>query len=79
MFILFILYISDSEFIFKLTGSSNITSLPGIYSDSPVNSESLFENVPIGTLKKLYNYFFMDFLLFNYTIDSFLIKDRINV
>ena len=65
----------DSQFIFDLTGSSDITRLPGIYSDSPIkqnSTESFFEKVPKTTIKKLFNYYFMDFLLFNYTIDSFL-------
>lgn len=66
---------ADAAFIFAQSGVSNLTFLPGIYSDSPLQTHSVtdfFTNVPEKIVKKLYNIYFMDFVMFNYTINEYL-------
>ena len=43
----------------------------------PVEREpaaEFFHNVPTNVIKKLYNIYFMDFLMYNYTVDDYLSK-----
>ena len=52
-----------------------LTHLPGQYSDSPLLSSGLidfYRDIPKDIIKKLYKIYFVDFLLFGYSIDEFL-------
>ena len=56
----------------QLTGS---THLPGQYVDSPLLESSLvdhFSGLPRSLIEKLYQIYYDDFLLFNYSIDEFI-------
>ena len=49
----------------------------GMYDDSPLRSKSTADyfkeaDLPKKVIQELYSFYFMDFLLFNYTIDEFL-------
>ena len=51
------------------------THLPGQYVDSPLLSSSLvdhFQGMPRSLIEKLYQIYYDDFLLFNYSIDEFI-------
>jgi len=68
---------ADAAFLFNHINVKNLTYLPGIYSDSPLQRHSVtdfFLNVPDAVIKKLYNVYFMDFVMYNYTIDEYLTK-----
>jgi hypothetical protein len=68
---------ADAAFIYRQSGVNNLTYLPGIYSDSPLQSHSVtdfFVGVPDSVIKKLYITYFMDFVMYNYTIDEYLSK-----
>ena len=48
-----------------------------MYDDSPLRSKSTADyfkqaDLPRKVIEELYSFYFMDFLLFNYTIDEFL-------
>lgn len=65
----------DSQFILQKMNLDKLTYLPGQYNNSLVKShgaEDYFVNTSKSTIKKLYNIFFMDFVMYNYTIDEFL-------
>ena len=60
------------QMIFQMNGE---THLPGQYTDSPLLSTSLvdqFRGLPRSLIEKLYKIYFMDFLLFDYSIDEFI-------
>ena len=60
------------QIIFQMNGE---THLPGQYTDSPLLSTSLvdqFRGLPRSLIEKLYKIYFMDFLLFDYSIDEFI-------
>ena len=55
----------------------NLNLFEGMYDDSPLRSKSTADyfkeaDLPKKVLEELYSFYFMDFLLFNYTIDEFL-------
>ena len=61
-----------TNLLLQLTGR---THLPGQYVDSPLLTSSLidqFRGLPRSLIEKLYEIYFDDFLLFNYSIDEFI-------
>jgi len=72
---------SDAQFLLEYKKLHGLTYLPGQYNDSPLLSTSLvenFANIPRETIEKLYKIYFMDFVLFDYSIDEFLQKPEKN-
>jgi len=66
---------SDADFVTELNQLNGETHLPGQYTDSPLLSSSLvdqFRGLPRSLIEKLYKIYFMDFLLFDYSIDEFI-------
>ena len=66
------LEVSSLITFFQLNGE---THLPGQYTDSPLLSTSLvdqFRGLPRSLIEKLYKIYFMDFILFDYSIDEFI-------
>ena len=66
---------ADASFILAKNRIENLTYLPGQYSDSLVKekgAEDYFVDVDEKIKKTIYNIYFMDFVMFNYTIDEYL-------
>ena len=66
---------ADATFILEKNDIQHLTYLPGQYSDSLVKekrAEDYFVGVDEATIKTIYNIYFMDFVMFNYTIDEYL-------
>lgn len=66
---------ADAAFILDKNGVSHLTYLPGQYADSLVKEKraaDYFVGVDKETIKTIYNIYFMDFVMFNYTIDEYL-------
>lgn len=66
---------SDAEFFTEYKQLNGTTHLPGQYMDSPLLSSSLvdhFQGMPRSLIEKLYQIYYDDFLLFNYSIDEFI-------
>ncbi|CAG5091508.1 Oidioi.mRNA.OKI2018_I69.PAR.g13084.t1.cds [Oikopleura dioica] len=66
---------TDAEFVTECAQLKGLTHLPGQYSDSPLLSSGLidfYKDIPEEIIKKLYKIYFVDFLLFGYSIDEFL-------
>jgi len=66
---------SDAEFFTEYKELNGTTHLPGQYVDSPLLSSSLvdhFQGMPRSLIEKLYQIYYDDFLLFNYSIDEFI-------
>ena len=62
----------QANLMIQLNGT---THLPGQYVDSPLLSSSLvdhFQGMPRSLIEKLYQIYYDDFLLFNYSIDEFI-------
>lgn len=65
----------DQRFILKALEVDNITHIPGAYYTSLTSRNSItfyFKHVPRVVLKDIYRNYFLDFAMFNYTIDEFL-------
>ena len=72
IFIFFFWFLKFHHLFVQLNGE---THLPGQYTDSPLLSTSLvdqFRGLPRSLIEKLYKIYFMDFLLFDYSIDEFI-------
>lgn len=66
---------SDAVFLLEKKQLHGLTYLPGQYGDSPLLSTSLvdnYSNIPRSIIEKLYKIYYVDFLLFDYSIDEFL-------
>jgi len=66
---------TDAKFVTERAHLQGLTHLPGQYSDSPLLSSGLidfYRDIPKDIIKKLYKIYFVDFLLFGYSIDEFL-------
>lgn len=73
---------SDALFVLEHQSLHGKTHLPGQYADSPLLSESLvsqFSDVPKEIIKKIYQIYYADFMLFGYSIDEFLIDNEVNI
>ena len=66
---------ADAAFILNKNGVSHLTYLPEQYADSLVKEKrpaDYFVGTDKETIKTIYNIYFMDFVMFNYTIDEYL-------
>lgn len=66
---------TDAVFLLEHKQLHGLTYLPGQYGDSPLLSTSLVDNyasIPRSIIEKLYKIYFVDFVLFDYSIEEFL-------
>ncbi|CAG5090865.1 Oidioi.mRNA.OKI2018_I69.PAR.g12741.t1.cds [Oikopleura dioica] len=71
---------TDAKFVTERAHLQGLTHLPGQYSDSPLLSSGLidfYRDIPEDIIKKLYKIYFVDFLLFGYSIDEFLTYQKV--
>ena len=73
----FLHFIAEKIKILKLSKNIKLNFFEGMYDDSPLRSKSTADyfkeaELPRKVIEQLYSFYFMDFLLFNYTIDEFL-------
>ena len=66
----------DADYILRKAKVDGIVKLPGQYSSSPTlnrKTSLLYQNVSRKTIETLYNVYKLDFDMFNYTIDDYLL------
>ena len=67
----------DASYLLKRTKIEHLTFLKQKYENSKYDpnkkrTEDFFVNVDKTVIKAVYNHYFMDFVMFNYTIDNYL-------
>ena len=67
----------DASYLVKRTKTEHLTYLKQKYVDSKYDpnkkrTEDFFAGIDKTVIKAIYNHYFMDFVMFNYTVDNFL-------